>query len=272
MAKSTKSGNSGRAEWAKYVINGICLIVGFGIGQWDHLLDLFIGTTIAVTVPAGLDPAGMNVQIESAIKESSQTETTLPIGTAEAGIAVTPGLYKINLVRNDLLLSSRFAEVDRGKHVTLTFTDKDLEDEWRRKQKIDVKCDTDRASYRPSESIAVQIAATGVGYLWIEEIDEQGNVTGSYPPPEQDVSAESQNIIGPARAMNFPMVGGQGFIAEQSAGKYRLICLVTSSPDRAEADAIFHQIIGVKSKGYGTLATNWGYEQADYAVAPMNSQ
>jgi len=273
MAKAASKGrSSGSGEWIKYAIGLAGGIIGFVIGKWDTLLDIFVGTTIAVTTSAGLDPTAAKIRIEGITAGTSELDDAISLDLAKDGVTVMPGLYNINLVQADLILSTRTAEVARGTNVAVDFTDRDLKEEWQRKQKIDVSCVTDRDSYRPGETIVVNIAAAGVGYLWIEEIDEQGNVTGSYPPIGQDAGLDGQNVIGPQRSVSFPTAAGEGFVAEGAKGSYRLVCLVTSSPNRAEADSIFHQIVGVSTKGYGTLGTNWGYGVAAYSVAPLGSE
>src|SRR4029077_19966013 len=98
------------------------------------------------------------------------------------------------------VLARKTEEVPRGSNRVFYFDRKSLEDAWLERQKIEVGIAVDRSRYVPGEPIGVQITATGLGFLWIQELNEQNAVTGEYPPLGQ----EGQNLVGPAAPVVFP--------------------------------------------------------------------
>jgi len=260
-------GSKQGGDWVRYLIGLIGAAIGFIIGKWDTLLDIFVGTSVAVTAAADLGPFGpkWQVRIRGLSSDTTQFQRDFPLTTAVRRIAINPGLYSVSLLQADVNLATKTEEVTRGTNRVVSFDRKDLEEAWRQHQKIEVRVMTDRSKYAPGEPIGLQITATGLGYLWIEELDDKSNITASYPPLDQ----EGQDLIGPTRAITFPNEKMEGFIAEKAPGNYQLICLVTSSPSHSDAERIFDEIRGISIKGYGLLANNWGYAAASYSVTPF---
>jgi Domain of unknown function (DUF4384) len=273
MAKGSheKAGSPARprVEWVKYAFGIVGAVIGFLVGNWDKLVDIVFGTSIAVTMSndlGQLNPSS-KIEIRGLTSDSTQFNDDIALDVAARGIDVSPGVYSVSLARGKDVLATKNQAVSRGTNHKISFDRKSIEDAWRKQQKIDVRVELDGNTYAPGQPMGLQITVNGIGYLWIDQVDKSGNITGSYPPLDQ----EGSNTIGPTQIIVFPNEKKESFTAEVSPGEYRLIALVTSSAKRTDADKVFSEMVGAVTKGFGTLAANWGYAEAIYSVAaPKN--
>jgi hypothetical protein len=175
-------------------------------------------------------------------------------------LSLAPGPYRFELRRFDEVTYHEERTLRPGQLQIFSLPGDDL-------NTIAVDVHINKKTLAPAEILQLRIRSSGNGYLWVYEVtDAVANLL------ELTESREPLAVTG-GKEVSIPSTanarGIYAVAAGDKPGNYRLLVLVTTSRERADADAAANAILGRPVKTGVRPVTeweNWGFAVVDYTV------